>query len=352
MLQVTHPLSARRVPPLRPRAGADPLVSLVVPVFNEEAMVDLFVERTLRALQNHAARLEILFVNDGSTDATLVRLLHLADADPCIRVLNLSRNFGKEAALTAGIDHAKGDVVVPIDVDLQDPPELIPVFLDRWREGYDVAFGVRASRESDSVSKRVTAGLFYRVFNRFSKVQLPENAGDFRLIDRRVADVLRALPEKNRFMKGLFAWSGFPSIGVPYTRATRAAAKTKFSYWRLWNFALDGLLAFSTVPLRIWGYVGAVLAFVAMLYMLFIIARVLLLGIDTPGYASLLSVVLFLGGIQLVTLGILGEYVGRVFTEIKNRPVYVVEGEYSRAAVDANAAPPVRSPFTMTRTDS
>jgi len=313
----------------RERAGSDPLVSVVVPVYDEEDLVAVFVRRMGEVAAAGGFRCEMLFVNDGSADGTLERLLDLAAADGRIRVVNLSRNFGKEAALSAGIERARGDVVVPIDVDLQDPPELIPALLARWREGYDVAFGVRASRASDSMAKRVTAGWFYKVFNRFSKVQLPEDAGDFRLMDRRVVRVLSQLPEKNRFMKGLFAWAGFPAVGVPYARRERAAARSRFTYWKLWNFALDGLFAFSTIPLRVWSYVGAALALVAMFYMLFIVLRVLAYGIDTPGYASLLSVVLFLGGVQLVTLGILGEYLGRLFLEVKNRPVYVVEGEYS-----------------------
>ena len=321
----------------RERAGSDPLVSVVVPVYDEEDLVQVFVRRMGEVSAAAGFRCEMVFVNDGSADRTLDRLLDLAASDTRIRIVNLSRNFGKEAAVSAGLERARGDVVVPIDVDLQDPPELIPSFLGRWREGYDVAYGVRASRASDSLAKRVTAGWFYQVFNRFSKVQLPEDAGDFRLMDRRVVRVLAQLPEKNRFMKGLFAWAGFQSVGVPYARRERAAASSRFTYWKLWNFALDGLFAFSTIPLRVWSYVGAALALVAMFYMLFIVLRVLAYGIDTPGYASLLSVVLFLGGVQLVTLGILGEYLGRLFLEVKNRPIYVIEGEYSGAAPGPDA---------------
>jgi len=321
----------------RERAGSDPLVSVVVPVYDEEDLVEIFARRMGEVSAAAGFRCEMVFVNDGSADRTLDRLLDLAASDARIRVVNLSRNFGKEAAVSAGLDRARGDVVVPIDVDLQDPPELIPSLLGRWREGYDVAYGVRASRASDSLVKRATAGWFYQVFNRFSKVQLPEGAGDFRLMDRRVVRVLAELPEKNRFMKGLFAWAGFQSVGLPYARRERAAARSRFTYWKLWNFALDGLFAFSTIPLRVWSYVGATLALVAMFYMLFIVLRVLVFGIDTPGYASLLSVVLFLGGVQLVTLGILGEYLGRLFLEVKNRPVYVIEGEYSGAAPSPDA---------------
>jgi glycosyltransferase involved in cell wall biosynthesis len=217
-----------------------------------------------------------------------------------------------------------------MDVDLQDPPELIPRFLERWREGYDVVYGVRASRASDTTSKRMTAGWFYRLFNRLSQTRIPENAGDFRLIDRRAADVLRGLPERNRFMKGLFAWVGFRSVGVPYERAPRAAGTTKWNYWRLWNFAIDGLVSFSTVPLRVWTYVGALVALCSFLYALIIVARVILFGIDVPGYASLMTVVLFIGGVQLLSLGVIGEYLGRLFVEVKGRPVYVVDGVYEQ----------------------
>jgi glycosyltransferase involved in cell wall biosynthesis len=312
------------------RRPATPLVSLLVPVFNEEESIDLFIEATSRVMERAGLPCEFVFVNDGSSDGTLPRLIERSRGDPRVRVVSLSRNFGKEAALTAGLDHARGDVVVPMDVDLQDPPELIPRFLERWREGYDVVYGVRASRASDTTSKRMTAGWFYRLFNRLSQTRIPENAGDFRLIDRRAADVLRGLPERNRFMKGLFAWVGFRSVGVPYERAPRAAGTTKWNYWRLWNFAIDGLVSFSTVPLRVWTYVGALVALCSFLYALIIVARVILFGIDVPGYASLMTVVLFIGGVQLLSLGVIGEYLGRLFVEVKGRPVYVVDGVYEQ----------------------
>ncbi|HYC63137.1 MAG TPA: glycosyltransferase family 2 protein, partial [Reyranellaceae bacterium] len=232
------------------RRPAEPLISLVVPVFNEEDSVDLFVATAGRELA--AARWEIVFVNDGSRDETLARLLDHSARDKRIRVVNLSRNFGKEAALTAGIDHARGDVLIPMDIDLQDPPELIGRFLEKWREGYDVVYGVRAARATDTAAKRMSAGWFYRVFNVLSPVRIPPNAGDFRLVDRRAVEVLRQLPERNRFMKGLFAWVGFNSIGVPYERPARTVGNTKFNLWGLWNFALDGVVSFSTTPLRAW----------------------------------------------------------------------------------------------------
>lgn len=313
----------------RDRRPADPLLSLVVPVFNEEESIDLFLSAVTRLMERDRCRFEVVFVNDGSRDNTLCRLLDRSAIDRRLRIVNLSRNFGKEAALTAGIDHARGDVIVPMDIDLQDPPELIEPFMSRWREGYDIVYGVRTQRTSDTAAKRLSAGWFYRVFNSMSPVRIPENVGDFRLVDRRAVEVLRQLPERNRFMKGLFAWVGFNSIGVPYERPQRAAGSTKFNFWRLWNFALDGLVSFSTAPLRAWFYVGVVIAGVSALYALFILSRVLIFGIDTPGYASLLIAVLLMGAIQLLSLGIIGEYLGRLFLEVKGRPIYVVEGVYT-----------------------
>jgi glycosyltransferase involved in cell wall biosynthesis len=319
----------------RARRPADPLVSLVVPVFNEEESIDLYLDTVPPLMEREGFRFEIVFVNDGSRDNTLAHLLDRAALDRRLRVVNLSRNFGKEAALTAGIDHARGDVIVPMDIDLQDPPELIEPFMARWREGYDVVYGVRTQRTWDTAAKRLSANWFYRVFNSMSPVRIPENVGDFRLVDRRAVEVLRQLPERNRFMKGLFAWVGFNAVGVPYERPQRAAGSSKFNLWRLWNFALDGVVSFSTAPLRAWFYVGVVIAAVSVLYALFIITRVLIFGIDTPGYASLLIAVLLMGAIQLLSLGIIGEYLGRLFLEVKGRPIYVVEGVYEDGDIQA-----------------
>jgi len=317
----------------RARRPADPLLSVVVPVFNEEESIDLFLDTVVPLLERDRFRFEIVFVNDGSRDDTLAHLLDRGALDRRLRIVNLSRNFGKEAALTAGIDHSRGDVIVPMDIDLQDPPELIEPFMAHWREGYDVVYGVRTQRASDTAAKRLSANWFYRVFNSMSPVRIPENVGDFRLVDRRAVQVLRQLPERNRFMKGLFAWVGFNAVGVPYERPQRVAGSSKFNLWRLWNFALDGLVSFSTAPLRAWFYVGVVIAAVAVLYAIFIITRVLLFGIDTPGYASLLIAVLLMGAIQLLSLGIIGEYLGRLFLEVKSRPIYVVEGVYENGDV-------------------
>ena len=320
----------------RSRRPANPLLSLVIPDFDEEDSIDLFIDTVVPMLERDRLRYELVFVNDGSRDDTLSRLIARSAADRHIRIVNLSRNFGKEAALTAGIDHARGDVLLPMDIDLQDPPDLIGAFMARWREGYDIVYGVRTARRTDTTAKRMSAGWFYWAFNAMSPVRIPANVGDFRLVDRRAAEVLRQLPERNRFMKGLFAWVGFNSIGVPYERPERAAGTTKFNYWRLWNFALDGVVSFSTAPLRAWFYVGLVIAAIAVFYAIFIITRVLILGIDTPGYASLLIAVLLMGAIQLLSLGIIGEYLGRLFLEVKGRPIYIVEGVYE----DGADAPP------------
>jgi len=326
----------RQLAAQRARRPADPLLSLVVPVFDEDESIDLFLDTVEPYLDGAGLRFEIVFVNDGSRDNTLVHLLDRSERDPRIKVVNLSRNFGKEAALTAGIDHARGDILIPMDIDLQDPPDLFKPFIERWREGYDIVYGVRSVRDTDTVAKRVSASWFYWAFNSMSPVRIPTNVGDFRLIDRRAIEVLRRLPERSRFMKGLFAWVGFNAIGVPYERPRRAAGSSKFNLWRLWNFALDGVVSFSTVPLRASFYGGLVIAAVAVLYALFIAARVLLFGIDTPGYASLLIVILLMGAIQLVSVGIIGEYLGRLFLEVKGRPIYVVEGVYE----EGNACPP------------
>lgn len=334
--EATDAALERQLATRRQRRPADPLLSLVIPVFNEEESIDLFLDTVMPLLERASLRFELVFINDGSRDNTFARLFDRGRGDRRIRIVNLSRNFGKEAALTAGIDHARGDILIPMDIDLQDPPELIQPFIARWREGYDIVYGVRTARLTDTRAKRMSAGWFYRVFNSLSPVRIPPNVGDFRLVDRRAVEVLRQLPERNRFMKGLFAWVGFNSIGVPYERPQRAAGTTKFNFWRLWNFALDGVVSFSTAPLRAWFYVGVVIATIAVLYALFIVTRVLIFGIDTPGYASLLIAVLLMGAIQLLSLGIIGEYLGRLFLEVKGRPIYVVEGVYE----DGTADPP------------
>ena len=307
------------------------LVSIVVPFHNEAAGTGRFFGELLPVLaQLPAYRFEIICVDDGSTDSTLEQLVAQHERDARVRVLELSRNFGKEAALTAGIDAARGEAMIAMDADLQDPPALIARLIEEWARGADVVLARRTDRSTDSFLKRSTAQMFYRLHNRLSSVQLPENVGDFRLLDRKAVDALKTLPERQRFMKGLFAWIGFRTATVDYARGARAAGTSKFSGWRLWNFALEGFTSFSTAPLRIWTYIGALGAALTFLYAVFIIVRVLMLGIDVPGYASLLVAVLFIGSLQLLSVGLLGEYIGRVYLESKQRPVYVVRREFRR----------------------
>ena len=304
-------------------------VSLVVPFFNESDGVESFFHAILPILDGVPdIRFEVVCIDDGSRDDTLIKLIALVGRDARFQVVELSRNFGKEAALTAGIDSARGDAVIPIDADLQDPPELIPFLITEWQKGAEVVLARRADRSADSYIKRKTAALFYRFHNRMSHVKIPENVGDFRLIDRSVVDALKSLPERQRFMKGLFAWVGFRTVSVDYTRHARAMGKTKFSGWKLWNLALEGITSFSTAPLKIWTYVGMAGAALTFFYASFIVLRTLIRGVDVPGYASLLVAVLFFGSLQLVSVGVLGEYIGRIYLETKQRPSYLVRRHY------------------------
>ncbi|MBB2918949.1 glycosyltransferase family 2 protein [Cupriavidus alkaliphilus] len=315
------------------------LLSLVVPCYNESESIGRFFNGVIPVLESiDAIRFEIVLVNDGSTDDTLEQLIDHSHRDPRVRVVDLTRNFGKEAALTAGLDEALGDAVIPIDADLQDPPSLIPELVRRWREGAEVVLAQRSSRACDSWLKRVTAGAYYRVHNKLSDQKLPVNVGDFRLMDRVVINALKQMPERRRFMKGLFAWVGYRTVIVPYEREPRSAGHSKFSGWRLWNFALEGITSFSTMPLRSWTYIGVAIALGAFGYGAFIVARTLVLGIDVPGYASLLSALLFLGGIQLIGLGVVGEYVGRIYDEAKGRPIYLVRRRYQETGQSRSLA--------------
>ncbi|HEX6783644.1 MAG TPA: glycosyltransferase family 2 protein [Sphingomicrobium sp.] len=308
------------------RGVVAPLLSVVVPVKNEEHGILPFVERVGSILEDvsNGEGWEILFVDDGSTDSTLAAIVAANQRDGRVRALSLSRNFGKEAALSAGLDHARGAAVIPMDVDMQDPPEVLHEMVAKWRDGFEMVFGVRRCRDSDPLPKRLTAGLYYRAHNWVSSDKIPENAGDFRLLDRKVVEVIRALPERNRFMKGLFAWAGFKQSSVEYDRVERETGTTKFNYWKLWTLALDGITSASTVPLRIWSYVGALVALFAIGFAAWLAVDTLMFGNPVPGYASIMVSVLFLGGIQLISLGVLGEYVGRILTETKQRPLYVV----------------------------
>jgi polyisoprenyl-phosphate glycosyltransferase len=306
-----------------------PLISLVVPFYNEGTGVDLFYQAITKTIDSISEfQFEIVCIDDGSRDETLSLLIALADRDRRLRVIELSRNFGKEAALTAGLDATLGAAAIPLDADLQDPPELILSMLAHWKNGFDVVLARRVDRHTDSYLKRKTAELFYKIHNLFSSVQIPENVGDFRLIDRQVIEALKKLPEQQRFMKGLFAWVGFKSITVEYARQPRSAGCTKFSGWKLWNFALEGITSFSSAPLKLWTYAGGVGAICSLLYAGFVVARTLIYGVDLPGYASLMVAVIFFGCVQLLSIGMLGEYVGRIYTESKRRPIYIVRKEY------------------------
>jgi glycosyltransferase involved in cell wall biosynthesis len=308
-----------------------PLLSLVVPFFNEEDAVPAFFPRVvscLEAIENLA--FEIVCVNDGSSDTTLERLIDAANADERIVVIDLSRNFGKEPALSAGLAEASGDIVVPFDADLQDPPEVIAKLVAKWREGFDVVLARRDDRQSDTFMKRKMASSFYRLHNKLADVKIPDNVGDFRLMTRAVVESMNAFPESRRFMKGLFAWVGFRTAVVSYTREVRVAGKTKFSGWKLWNFALEGITSFSSLPLRVWTYFGFLVAGVSFIYAAYLIIRTFIRGIDVPGYASIFVSILFFSGVQMIGIGILGEYIGRIYIESKRRPLYLIRSRYSR----------------------
>ncbi len=302
------------------------LLSVVVPAYNEEEVLSEFHKRLTTVLDNLPICSEIIYINDGSSDGSLGIIHTLKINDDRVGIVNLSRNFGKVIAMTAGIDHAKGDAVVVIDADLQDPPELIPELFDHWLEGYDVVYGKRTDRHGETWLKKFTSFAFYRVIQRLSRVHIPEDTGDFRLLSRRAVDALRKLRERHRFMKGLFAWIGYPQKAVLYKRDPRFAGKTKWDYWRLWDFALEGITSFSTSPLKMASYIGLITAAGSFLFAMIIIYKTLFFGEPVRGYPSLMVVVLFLGGIQLISLGIIGEYLARVFGETKGRPLYLLNG--------------------------
>jgi polyisoprenyl-phosphate glycosyltransferase len=307
----------------------DSLISLVVPCYNEQASLDALFARLDASLRTiPRCRFEILCVNDGSKDATLDKLIALAATRSDLVVIDLSRNFGKESALSAGLEAARGDAVIPIDADLQDPPSIIAPMVEAWRKGFEVVLAKREDRSEDTVAKRLSARWFYKINNLVADVALPEDVGDFRLMDRAVVDVLKSLPENRRFMKGLFAWVGFRTTVIGYKREARQAGQTSFNAWRLWNLALEGITSFSIAPLRVWTYVGALVAAAALAWGGWIALRTLVYGVDVPGYASIFVAVLFLGGLQLVGIGVIGEYLGRTYLESKRRPPYVVRKVY------------------------
>ncbi len=300
------------------------LVSLVVPCHNEAANLQTLYMRVKSVLDESDIPWELVCVNDGSRDSTLAELLRLQGEDSRVCVYDLSRNFGKEAALTAGLEQARGTVIIPLDADLQDPPELIPTLVQKWREGFDVVNAVREAREGEGWLKRGSAYLFYRIINRLSAIEIPRDTGDFRLLSRAAVEALRQMEERRRFMKGMFVWVGFPTTSVTYRRASRHAGRTSWNYWRLWNFALEGITSFSQVPLRIASYIGLIVAFVSLLYALLVLVRTLAFGNPVSGYPSLMVAILFLGGMQLMALGVIGEYIGRIYDETKKRPIYII----------------------------
>lgn len=302
-----------------------PLLSIVVPVYNEESVLSEFHRRITAVLDGIDGTCEVVYINDGSRDRTLTLITELHQDDPRVALVHLSRNFGKEIALTAGLDHARGDAVVVIDADLQDPPELIPALMAHWRQGFDVVYATRESRDGETFLKQYTARLFYRLMRRISRIEIPADTGDFRLLSRRAVEAMRQLREQHRFMKGLFAWIGYSQTSISYHRDRRFAGETKFNYWKLWNFAIEGVTSFTTGPLKIASYLGLITAAAAFVYAIWIVYKTLRFGDPVAGYPSMMVVMLFLGGIQLTTLGIIGEYLGRVFNETKYRPLYLIE---------------------------
>lgn len=305
-------------------------ITLLVAVYNEEACLPTLHLRICEALKRCDAEFEILYVDDGSVDNSWGSLEKIAESDLRVGLIRLSRNFGKEAALTAGLDHVGVDsgALIVLDADGQDPPELIPEFLAKWREGFDVVYGTRSEREGESWLKRATAAGFYRVINLLSNIRIPPDTGDFRLISRNVLDALSQMGERQRFMKGLFAWVGYKQTALHYTRQPRIAGTTKFNYWRLWNLALEGITSFSTAPLRLATYIGLLTALFAFAYGVWIVAKTMLWGDAVQGWPSMMVAILLLGGIQLMALGMVGEYLGRLYMETKQRPLYLIAKQY------------------------
>jgi dolichol-phosphate mannosyltransferase len=309
------------------------LVSVVVPVYNESEVIGEFYRRATVAFSAlNGVDYEILFVDDGSRDDSYHRLLGFASHDPHIRILKFSRNFGHQIAITAGIDHALGDCVVVIDADLQDPPEVVQLMLDKWTEGFDVVYGVRAERDGEKAMKLLTASVFYRLLGKVAKIEIPADVGDFRLMSRRAADQFKELREKDRFVRGLVSWIGFRQTGVQYQRDKRYAGETKYPYRKMIKFAWDGIASFSTTPLKLATWLGYGSSLLAFLYLLSVFIQKLL-GITVQGWATIMVAIMFLGGVQLICLGILGEYLGRIFNEVKPRPMYIIEENVGRPEV-------------------
>ncbi len=300
-------------------------ISCVVPVFNEEAVITTFLQSLQEKLREMTERYEIIVIDDGSRDQTVEKIRTLSSVNPAIKLLGLSRNFGKEIALTAGIEHTSGDVTILMDADFQHPLDLLPIFLQRWAEGYDMVYGVRTNRESESYFKRNFARLFYWLMKKMTKIDVPKHAGDFRLLDKKIVEALQQFPERTRFMKGLYAWVGYQKISVPFVVQDRAAGKSAWRFSTLTELAITGLTSFSDVPLRVWGWIGFSISLLALIYAIYIVTVTLLFGADLPGFPTLIVAIMFLGGIQLLSIGILGEYIARIFTEVKQRPRYLLQ---------------------------
>jgi len=311
------------------------LISIIAPAYNEGDVLLPFYNRLVSVLDTMTENFEIIFVNDGSIDKTLPLADELRRHDERITIISLSRNFGKEIALTAGLDYAQGDAAIIIDTDLQDPPELIPQLVHYWKEGFDIVYAKRVARDGESIVKKASAYCFYRVMKRLTRIKIPEDTGDFRLLSRQAVDSLSQLREQHRFMKGLFSWIGFSQKEIPYRRDPRYGGKTKWNYWALWNFALDGITSFTAAPLKISTYFGLFVALCAFLFGVFIFIKTFLYGDPVAGYPSLMVVILFLGGVQLMAIGIIGEYIGRLFDEAKGRPLYFIK-DYIKANFNNN----------------
>lgn len=299
-------------------------ISCIVPVYNESDNVGNFFSELSQCLEKLADRFEIIVVDDGSRDSTVEKIMALP-SDYHIKLLALSRNFGKETALTAGLDHCQGDVTIIMDADFQHPVDMLPEFLNQWAQGYQMVYGVRNNRQNESAIKRHFAGLFYWLMAKITKIDIPNNAGDFRLLDRKVVEAIKGIQERTRFMKGLYAWVGFKRIAVPFDVQDRAAGKSSWGFRRLTELAITGITSFSDIPLRVWGIVGFIVSLVSLVYAVYIVTVTLLFGADLPGFPSIIVAIMFLGGIQLLSIGILGEYIARIFTEVKKRPQYIIE---------------------------
>jgi glycosyltransferase involved in cell wall biosynthesis len=314
---------------------AQPTISCVIPAYNESANIVAFLEALHSELLHHSTQVEMIVVNDGSRDDTAARVIRASQQLP-VKLIDFSRNFGKEAALTAGIAHADGDVVILIDADFQHPVATIAEFITQWRAGFDMVYGVRTDRAAESALKRKSANLFYWLVDRLSSVELPADAGDFRLLDRKVVQALRQLPERNRFMKGLYSWVGFTSVGVPFEVKDRAGGHTSFTFRKLWKLAMTGLVSFSDIPLRMWTVIGLVVSGISFLYAIYVVIKTMILGPDTSGWPTIVVAIMFFGGVQLISIGVLGEYIARIFNEVKQRPTYLVKGYHGFTANEKN----------------